>query len=136
MIHRFSFPAARRRVLALVPSDALPGALLVIALLATLLGFARMDTPANAATITVVLPRAHPATLLEETTGAAAFDMRAVGDQARVINAALPFSDTFDDLAAPFVLTGSQSDMRLALTCLSQAVYYEASSDPFRARGP
>ncbi len=129
MIHAFSFPAARRRVVALMANDAFPGAVLVIALLATLLGFVRMSGPANAATITVALPSAHPATLLEETTGAAAFDMRAVGDQARVINAALPFSDTFEELATPFVIGGSETDKRLALTCLSQAVYYEAGSE-------
>lgn len=110
-------------------NDALPGAVLVIALLATLLGFVRLGGPANAATITVALPRAHPATLLEETTGAAAFDMRAVGDQARVINAALPFNDRFEELATPFVIDGSETDKRLALTCLSQAVYYEAGSE-------
>ena len=101
---------------------------MVIALLAAMLGFTRTSAPANAA-ITVALPRAHPATLLQETTGAAAFDMRAVGDQARVINAALPFSDAPEELATPFLVGGDEADKRLALTCLSQAVYYEANGE-------
>lgn len=133
MIHGFSFPAAKRRMTALMPTDALPGAAIVIALLAAMLGFTRTGAPANAA-VTVALPRAHPATLLEETTGAAAFDMRAVGQQAEVINAALPFSEGPLQLAQPFVFNGNDADRRLALTCLGQAVYYEANSEPLRGQ--
>ena len=105
MIHSILVSGCATPSAGAMPNDALPGAVLVIALLATLLGFVRMvhsgESPRRSRSS---LPRAHPATLLEETTGAAAFDMRAVGDQARVINAALPFSDTFEELATPFVI--------------------------------
>ena len=134
MIDAFSFPAARRRLTTLVPKDALAGAALVIAILAAMLGFARVGGAANATTVTVALPKARPATLVEETSGPGALEMRAVGEQAEVINAALPFSDGPLQLARPFVFTGSDTDKRLALTCLTQAVYYEAGYEPVQGQ--
>ena len=56
--------------------------------------------------------------------------MRAVGDQAELINAALPFSDGPIEIARPFVISGTDVDKGLALTCLTQAVFYEAGSEP------
>ena len=134
MIDAFSFPAAHRRLLTPISQDRLAGATLVIAILAAMLGFARVSGPANAATITVALPRARPATLIEETSGPGALEMRAVGDQAKVINAALPFFDGPPQLARPFMFTGSDADKRLALTCLTQAVYYEAGYEPVQGQ--
>jgi spore germination cell wall hydrolase CwlJ-like protein len=113
-----------------MPKDALAGAAVVVAILAAFLGFARIEGPANAATVTVTLPKARPATLLDETSGAGALAMRAIGGQAQVINAALPYSDGPLQLARPFVFTGNEADERLALTCLTQAVYYEAGYEP------
>jgi hypothetical protein len=130
VIDAISYPAARRRLLTLVPRDTLAGAALVTSILAVMVGFARIGAPANAATITVALPKPRPATLIEETSGPGAFEMRAVGDQAKVINAALPLSDEPLQLARPFVFTGTNADKRLALTCLTQAVYYESGYEP------
>ena len=52
-------------------------------------------------------------------------DMQAIGDQARVINAALPFANGPLHGAQRFVLSGNDLDQRRALLCLTQAVYYE-----------
>lgn len=90
--------------------------------------------PANAASVTVTMPKARAASLIQATTGSAVADMEAVGDQARIINAALPFANSPLHSAQPFVLTGSVIDQRRALLCLTQAVYYEAGFEPVEGR--
>ena len=87
---------------------------------------------ANAAT--VMLPPARAAALIEATSGAAANEMQAVGEQAKVINASLPFAGGPMHSAQPFALTGSNLDERRALLCLTQAVYYEAGFEPVDGR--
>lgn len=89
---------------------------------------------ASAATTTVLLPPARGAALVEATTGKALTDMRAIGDQAKVINAALPFANGPLHSAQEFVLSGSDTDERRALLCLTQAVYYEAGYEPVEGR--
>jgi len=49
---------------------------------------------------------------------------------AEVVNAALPFSLDPNPPARPFRFNGSAEDRKLALTCLTQAVYYEAGFEP------
>lgn len=49
---------------------------------------------------------------------------------AQTINAALPISTDPNPPARPFVLSGSAEDKAKALTCLTQAVYYEAGFEP------
>ncbi len=49
---------------------------------------------------------------------------------AQAVNAALPFSLDVNPPARPFVLKGSAEDRESALTCLTQAVYYEAGFEP------
>jgi spore germination cell wall hydrolase CwlJ-like protein len=88
--------------------------------------------PANAAT--VMLPPARAAALIQATSGAAANEMQAIGEQAKVINAALPFANGPLHSAQPFALTGSNLDERRALLCLTQAVYYEAGFEPLEGR--
>ena len=88
--------------------------------------------PANAAT--VMLPPAKAAALIEATTGAQANAMQAVGEEAKLINAALPFAGGPLHSAQPFALTGSNLDERRALLCLTQAVYYEAGFEPLEGR--
>jgi hypothetical protein len=89
--------------------------------------------PASA-TITVQVPPARAASLLEATTGPGANQMEAVGDQARVINAALPFTAGPLHAARPFELSGTDLDEQRALLCLTQAVYYEAGFEPLEGR--
>jgi hypothetical protein len=87
-----------------------------------------------AAAVTVMIPKARAAALVEATSGTAAVDMRAVGEEARVINATLPFANSPLHSAQRFVLTGGAEDERRALLCLTQAVYYEAGFEPIEGR--
>ena len=88
--------------------------------------------PAAAATLAV--PPARAAALVEATTGTAATDMQAVGERAKIINAALPFAGGPVLAARPFAAAGSDLDHRRALLCLTQAVYYEAGFEPLDGR--
>jgi spore germination cell wall hydrolase CwlJ-like protein len=88
--------------------------------------------PANAAT--VALPPARAAALIAATTGSQANEMQAVGEQAKLINAALPFAGGPLHSARPFALAGSDLDERRALLCLTQAVYYEGGFEPLAGR--
>jgi spore germination cell wall hydrolase CwlJ-like protein len=49
---------------------------------------------------------------------------------AEAINAAVPISTALNPAARPFLLAGSADDRAKALTCLTQAVYYEAGFEP------
>jgi spore germination cell wall hydrolase CwlJ-like protein len=89
--------------------------------------------PAAAASVTIAIPKARAA-LVEATSGASFTDMRAVGDQAQMINAALPFTNAPLRAAQPFLLSGSQLDQQRALLCLTQAVYYEAGFESLEGR--
>jgi len=72
--------------------------------------------------------------LVAATSGAAAADMRAVGEQARLINASLPFSSAPLHAARPFEIPEGGSSYDRALLCLTQAVYYEAGFEPLPGR--
>ena len=85
-----------------------------------------------AASVTIPLSRANA--LVEATTGEKANEMQAVGDQAKLINAALPFAGGPLHAAQPFAGGGSDLDQRRALLCLTQAVYYEAGFEPLEGR--
>lgn len=81
------------------------------------------------------IAQARAAALLQATSGSGADKVRAVGDQAKLVNAALPFSDAPVIAARSFVLpTGGTVDQRRALLCLTQAVYYEAGFEPVAGR--
>jgi hypothetical protein len=60
--------------------------------------------------------------------------MQAVGEQAKVINASLPFASGPLLPARPFAARGDEMDQRRALLCLTQAVYYEAGFEPLEGR--
>ena len=50
--------------------------------------------------------------------------------RARKLNAALPFSKAPIIAALPFQVTGDLGDRERALTCMTQAIYYEAGFEP------
>ena len=102
--------------------------MLAAAVIATLPAKGRADAA------TVSLPPARAAALIEATTGDAVTDMNAVGDQAKLINASLPFAGGPLQSARPFEVSGSDTDQRRALLCLTQAVYYEAGFEPLSGR--
>ncbi len=89
---------------------------------------------ADAATLNVKISPAKAALLIDATSGAQANQFAAVGDQAKLINAALPFASGPLHVAQPFALTGTGLDQRRALLCLTQAVYYEAGFEPVEGR--
>jgi len=86
------------------------------------------DRPGSS--VTVELPPAMPAALYEQASGAAALDIRSTGDEAKMINASLPFATAALQPAQPFILSGDDTQRERALLCLTQAVYYEAKGEP------
>jgi hypothetical protein len=86
------------------------------------------DEPGSS--VTVPLPPAMPADLYEQASGAAALDIRSTGDEAKMINASLPFAAVPVTPAQPFILSGDDDQRARALLCHTQAVYYEANGEP------
>jgi spore germination cell wall hydrolase CwlJ-like protein len=127
VVRRLTFTIAGMRVHPLAVIAALATALAIAAafLVAT-------RQPADAATI--ALPPTRAAALIQATTGDAATQKRAVGDEAKLINASLPFAGGPVLSARPFEASGSDLDQRRALLCLTQAVYYEAGFEPVEGR--
>ena len=103
------------------------------ALVASLASFGGRLTVASAEPTGVPAPK-EAAALIQATSGEASVAMRAVGDDAKLINASLPFNAGPIRAAAPFDLTGGETDHRRALLCLTQAVYYEAGFEPIEGR--
>jgi hypothetical protein len=108
-------------------------ALGVVALLALVAGVMAVTgawtSSARSAGVTIPLAPAQQV-LLAATTGDQAVEVRAIGEEARLINASLPFSDAPVRAARPFAGGGDALDQRRALLCLTQAVYYEAAYEP------
>lgn len=110
-----------RRIALLVGFGLLIAAALVIALRGTSDG--------------AIVPPAQAAALVQATSGEAVDDVRAVGETAKMINAAMPFDKAPLLAARAFVLPSSDAlDHRRALLCLTQAVYYEAGFEPMEGR--
>ncbi len=130
--------AALRRRLALGPGglrlEALAFGVVSLCLLAALLFAVGGPSPQPAAQVRMQLPPAQAAALIAATAGDSADDVRAFGDDARMINAALPFSGTPVQSARPFSLAGGDLDHKRALLCLTQTVYYEAGFEPLAGR--
>jgi hypothetical protein len=107
-----------------------------IALLGAIVGGATLRVaPTLASTATVIIPPAAAASLIAATSGVQLVHNRAVGEQARLINAAMPFSTAPISASRPFDLSNSDPlDRRRALLCMTQAVYYEAGFEPLQGR--
>jgi spore germination cell wall hydrolase CwlJ-like protein len=111
-------------------------AFVTVALLGGIVGGTtlRVD-PTLASTATVDIAPATAASLIAATTGEELVHNRAVGDQAKLINASMPFSAAPIMASRPFDLSGSDPlDRRRALLCLTQAIYYEAGFEPLEGR--
>lgn len=115
--------------------EAIAFALVVLAAaVAVAISLIPMRDPANAATVTLPITRAKAELLINATTGNAANEVQAVGDQAKLLNAALPFAGGPLHAANPFAVSGSDLDEHRAMLCLTQAVYYEAGFEPLEGR--
>lgn len=106
---------------------------LVLALFAALLLISGPRAVARPA-VTVMIPAARAAALIEATSGDGAIAVKAVGDEAKLINAAMPFASGAIALARPFDIASDSLDHHRALLCLTQAVYYEAGFEPMAGR--
>ena len=91
----------------------------------------RAGAQTGSATMTIAPARA--AALINATSGSAAVAVKAVGNEAKLINAAMPFDASPVRGARPFAL-GDGLDHRRALLCLTQAVYYEAGFESLTGR--
>ena len=117
------------------------GGLLFLSLLSTIawgagllrylgIGSAEASTP----TISYDLPPTVEQDLLASTSGELA-TLQFEGEQARKINAALPFASSPIEASSPFSLaSAAANDKDMALLCLTQAVYYEAGFEPVDGR--
>ena len=120
------FPIPTRRHLAVA----------AVALLGGILGGTTLHVPAtDASEVTVLIPSATAASLIDATSGQQLAATRALGDQAKLINASMPFSTAPVLASRPFDLSNSDPiDRRRALLCMTQAVYYEAGFEPLEGR--
>src|SRR5436190_3772314 len=107
-----------------------------VALLGVIVGGTTLPVQTTqASTATVMIAPTAAASLIAATSGEHLVDNRAIGVQARLINAAMPFSSAPVSAARPFDLSSSDPlDKRRALLCLTQAVYYEAGFEPLEGR--
>jgi len=120
------FPALSRRHLAFA------GAGLMAAIVG---GTTLRIQPTEASTAKVMIAPAAAASLIAATSGEHLVENRAIGVQAKLINASMPFSSAPISAARPFDLSNSDPlDRRRALLCLTQAVYYEAGFEPLEGR--
>ena len=115
----------------------LPALFLAVAMLGGVIGGTTVKVqPTEAAAVTrTLIASSEAVALIEATTGEHLVEARAVGNEARLVNAALPFSDVPLLAARPVDLSGADPiDHRRALLCLTQAIYYEAGFEPAQGR--
>ncbi|MDQ3144913.1 MAG: cell wall hydrolase [Pseudomonadota bacterium] len=105
-----------------------------LVMLAAAMLFEGRGAEARVASATTVIDPARAATLVDATSGEAGAAVKAIGDKAQLINAAMPFDASPVRAARPFDLAGDGLDHRRALLCLTQAVYYEAGFEPMTGR--
>jgi spore germination cell wall hydrolase CwlJ-like protein len=115
--------------------EAIIGAAITVAIAAAVaFGLLYGRGAADAASLTVPITPTKAAQLIDATSGDQSMQVRAIGDQAKLINASLPFAGGPIHAARPFAMTGGDLDQRRALLCLTQAVYYEAGFEPVEGR--
>ncbi|HEU5286096.1 MAG TPA: cell wall hydrolase, partial [Sphingomicrobium sp.] len=131
-----SLAIARRRLAARLTEYKVEAIAFAVVMLAGLaIGAVGFMAPAGAAddSVSIQLTPAKAAAMVAATSASPA-EIRAIGEEARLINAALPFSTTPVQAARPFEIGGDDLDQRRALLCLTQAVYYEAGFEPLAGR--
>ena len=130
-----SLAIARRRLalrLGRLRVEAMAFAAVMVAALAAAAVFFLAPAAADDS-VSVQLSPARTAALVAATS-ASPGEIRAVGEEAKLINASLPFSTAPVQSAQPFSVGTDGLDHRRALLCLTQAVYYEAGFEPLAGR--
>ncbi len=102
---------------------------IALSLAAAMRGRAEATAPASRP-----LAPAQASALIAATSAERALEVRATGEAAEQINAALPFSTAPVQAAVPFNAPTEGTSYERALTCLTQAVYYEAGYEPLPGR--
>lgn len=102
----------------------------IIGLAAAFGGWAARPT----ADLDVAVPSSKAAALVEATSSPISAQLRATGEKAKFINAALPFAASPVESLRPFSVDGASTEGNRALLCLTQAVYYEAGFEPIAGR--
>lgn len=105
-----------------------------VAMLGSAAAWMVVTAPTAATAEMAAIPPTEAAALVEATSGPSSEQHRATGDEAKVINAALPFQTGPVAAARPFQINGGTLDRNRALLCLTQAVYYEAGFEPVEGR--
>ncbi len=107
-----------------------------IALLGGIVGGATLRVGSTEASAPkVLIAAADAAALIDMTSGEHLVAARAIGEDARLINASMPFSAAPVTASRPFDLSDADPlDHRRALLCLTQAIYYEAGFEPLEGR--
>jgi len=111
---------------------ALTGLALALLLAAGLIEGRRAE--AHVTRPSIAIEPARAAALVDATSGDAGAVVKALGVEAQLINASIPFDAAPVALARPFALGGDGLDHQRALLCLTQAVYYEAGFEPLGGR--
>jgi spore germination cell wall hydrolase CwlJ-like protein len=109
-------------------------AVMAIATAALVLSYAASLRAEEPAVARVAIPTAKAAALIEATAGSTAGAVQATGVEAQKINASLPFNAGPVPSARPFSAPTGGTSYDRALTCLTQAVYYEAGFEPLSGR--
>jgi len=125
---------ARRRLAAVRIETFAFGVVILLAAVAGIFSTIGGRTNSSRSSVTISLGQAQKVALVAATSGEQALEVRAIGEQARLINASLPFSEAPVQAARPFAGGGDALDHRRALLCLTQAVYYEAGYEPIEGR--
>jgi len=112
----------------------LVGLAAMVALALTLIASMRGTAEARPASAPLPSVPAQAKALLAATGGAKALEVRATGTEAEQLNAALPFSAAPVQAAVPFSAPNAGTSYERALTCLTQAVYYESGFEPIEGR--
>ena len=110
------------------------GLVALAALLAAAFSYAATLRADVAVAATVQIAPVKAAALIDATAGEQAGQVQAVGAAAEQINAALPFSGAPVRAAQPFAAPTGGTAYDRALTCLTQAIYYEAGYEPASGR--
>jgi spore germination cell wall hydrolase CwlJ-like protein len=112
-----------------------PATLAATLLMGAMVGGASLSSDFGGASARVLIAPDKAAKLVSATSGDALVAARATGEEAQLINAAMPFTSGALQSARPFDLAGADAtDHRRALLCLTQAVYYEAGYEPIDGR--
>lgn len=107
---------------------------MAIATVALALSYAASLRAEEPAAASVAIPASRAAALIDATAGTQAGAVQALGLEAQKINASLPFNAGPVRAAQPFNAPTGGTSYDRALTCLTQAVYYEAGFEPVSGR--